>query len=140
MVNPNNFPRRNVNAARGPLLSCSRGRMALIAVVLLSAPIYAGLTFVPDSTFQGFEPCGMALAWRRLVECSSGRDCRNGETRRQRRLALPESVLPRRWFSRFIPLHRRLQSWSADSRRRRRPMASKGSMCHSMKRTCRRSE
>jgi Domain of Unknown Function (DUF1080)/FG-GAP-like repeat len=53
MVKTKKFSGRNSDAARASLLSGSRGVWAAIAAALLSAPIYAGLTFIPDSTFKG---------------------------------------------------------------------------------------
>jgi hypothetical protein len=43
-----------------------RGRAAAVAAVLLAAPIYAGLTFIPDSTFKG----SSLAEWHTLGEAS----------------------------------------------------------------------
>lgn len=44
----------------------SRGRAAAVAAVWLAAPIYAGLTFIPDSTFKG----SSLAEWHTLGEAS----------------------------------------------------------------------
>jgi len=44
---------RGAEVSKASLLAGKRGRTAAIAAVLLAAPIYAGLTFIPDSSFKG---------------------------------------------------------------------------------------
>ena len=68
-MQPNGFSPRDAMARKATRRSGGHGYVAAaIAAVLLSIPVFAGLTFIPDSTFKGstltgWHPLGDA-AWR----------------------------------------------------------------------------
>ncbi len=112
IMKANGFSTRNELAR----MATRRSLLVAIAAVLLSIPIFAGLSFVPDSTFKDSNLNG----WRPLGDASwhaqAGEITGAVKAGRRRRLAVPRPSLSGCRFPRTVPLHRRLPGRRADPR------------------------